>query len=113
MPEMLTAARAGFGLAYLMDDLVQADVAKGRLTRVLADWCPPFSGYHLYIQVGGSLRRRSPYSSTRCASRVNRGLELPARRLAKGESVVVAPDGQRSCAQRTCTSTAALTGGDA
>jgi DNA-binding transcriptional LysR family regulator len=27
---------------------VQADVAEGRLTRVLADWCPPFSGYHLY-----------------------------------------------------------------
>jgi DNA-binding transcriptional LysR family regulator len=20
----------------------------GRLIRVLADWCPPFSGYHLY-----------------------------------------------------------------
>jgi DNA-binding transcriptional LysR family regulator len=40
--------RAGFGLAYLIDDMVQADVAEGRLTRVLADWCPPFSGYHLY-----------------------------------------------------------------
>ena len=23
-------------------------IAKGRLKRVLADWCPPFSGYHLY-----------------------------------------------------------------
>jgi len=48
MLPMLNAARAGFGLAYLMDDLVQADVAEGRLTRVLADWCAPFSGYHLY-----------------------------------------------------------------
>jgi DNA-binding transcriptional LysR family regulator len=48
MPQMLAAARAGLGLAYLMDDLVQDDVAEGRLTRVLADWCPPFSGYHLY-----------------------------------------------------------------
>jgi DNA-binding transcriptional LysR family regulator len=35
-------------LAYLMDDVVQADVTKGRLIRVLADWCAPFSGYHLY-----------------------------------------------------------------
>jgi DNA-binding transcriptional LysR family regulator len=57
MPEMLTAARAGFGLACLMDDMVQADVAKGRLTRVLADWCPPFSGYHLYYP---SRRQPSP-----------------------------------------------------
>ena len=48
MNQILAAARAGFGLAYLFDDLVQADVAQGRLTRVLADWCPPFSGYHLY-----------------------------------------------------------------
>jgi DNA-binding transcriptional LysR family regulator len=28
--------------------VVQADLAAGRLTRVLEDWCPPFSGYHLY-----------------------------------------------------------------
>jgi DNA-binding transcriptional LysR family regulator len=25
-----------------------ANVAEGRLVRVLGDWCPPFSGYHLY-----------------------------------------------------------------
>ena len=24
------------------------DLATGVLVRVLADWCPPFSGYHLY-----------------------------------------------------------------
>jgi DNA-binding transcriptional LysR family regulator len=57
MLQMLTAARAGFGLAYLMDDLVKADVAEGRLTHVLADWCPPFSGYHLYYP---SRRQPSP-----------------------------------------------------
>jgi DNA-binding transcriptional LysR family regulator len=56
-PPMLNAARAGFGLAYLMDDLVQADVEEGRLTRVLADWCQPFSGYHLYYP---SRRQHSP-----------------------------------------------------
>jgi DNA-binding transcriptional LysR family regulator len=46
--QILAAARSGFGLAYLFDDMVQEDVEQGRLTRVLADWCPPFSGYHLY-----------------------------------------------------------------
>jgi DNA-binding transcriptional LysR family regulator len=46
--QMLDAALAGFGLAYVPDDLAQPLVAKGRLKRVLEDWCTPFSGYHLY-----------------------------------------------------------------
>jgi DNA-binding transcriptional LysR family regulator len=46
--QMLNAALAGFGLAYVPEDLAQPHIAKGRLLRVLADWCPPFSGYHLY-----------------------------------------------------------------
>jgi DNA-binding transcriptional LysR family regulator len=45
---MLMAARAGFGLAYLPEAEVRSDLESGRLIRVLADWCPPFSGYHLY-----------------------------------------------------------------
>jgi DNA-binding transcriptional LysR family regulator len=44
----LNAVLAGFGLAYLPEDQVLAYLADGRLIRVLADWCPPFSGYHLY-----------------------------------------------------------------
>ena len=44
----LNAALAGFGLAYLPEDQVQAHLTDGRLVRVLADWCPPFPGYHLY-----------------------------------------------------------------
>ncbi len=44
----LNAALAGFGLAYLPEDQVQAHLAAGRLIRVLADWCPPFPGYRLY-----------------------------------------------------------------
>ncbi len=44
----LNAALAGLGLAYLPEDVVQAHLATGRLVRVLADWCPPFSGCHLY-----------------------------------------------------------------
>jgi len=46
--QMLNAALAGFGLAYVPEGLAEPDLAKGRLKRVLAEWCPPFSGYHLY-----------------------------------------------------------------
>ena len=45
---LLNAALAGFGLAYLPEDLAQPHIAKGRLKQVLGDWCPPYSGYHLY-----------------------------------------------------------------
>jgi DNA-binding transcriptional LysR family regulator len=45
---ILTAATAGFGLAYLPEEQVKTHLADGRLLRVLGDWCPPFSGYHLY-----------------------------------------------------------------
>ena len=44
----LSAALAGLGLAYLPEDQVRTPIADGRLIRVLADWCPPFPGYHLY-----------------------------------------------------------------
>ncbi len=45
---ILRAALAGSGLAYLPEDRVQAHLNDGSLVRVLADWCPPFAGYHLY-----------------------------------------------------------------
>ena len=44
----IEAALAGCGLAYLPDDQVREHIAAGRLVRVLADWCPPYAGYHLY-----------------------------------------------------------------
>jgi len=50
--QMLTAALSGFGLAYVPEDLAQPHLAKGRLKRVLEDWCPPYSGYHLYYPSG-------------------------------------------------------------
>jgi DNA-binding transcriptional LysR family regulator len=46
--QLLNAALAGCGLAYVPEGLVEAHVAKGRLKRVLADWCPPYLGYHLF-----------------------------------------------------------------
>jgi DNA-binding transcriptional LysR family regulator len=46
--QMLNAALAGFGLAYVPEDLAQPHLAKGLLRGALEDWCPPYSGYHLY-----------------------------------------------------------------
>jgi DNA-binding transcriptional LysR family regulator len=42
------AALAGAGLAFVPEDRVREHIEEGRLIRVLADWCPPFSGFHLY-----------------------------------------------------------------
>lgn len=44
----MNAVLAGLGLAYLPEQQVTAHLADGRLVRVLADWCAPFPGYHLY-----------------------------------------------------------------
>lgn len=48
MPMILKAATDGFGLAFVLEDQAAPLIADGRLVRVLADWCPPFPGYHLY-----------------------------------------------------------------
>lgn len=45
---MVRAALDGLGLACVLEDLVADQLASGSLVRVLADWCPPFAGYHLY-----------------------------------------------------------------
>lgn len=46
--QMLNAALVGGGLTYVPEGLAEPYVTKRRLTRVLEDWCPPFSGYHLW-----------------------------------------------------------------
>jgi DNA-binding transcriptional LysR family regulator len=45
---IVRAALDGLGLACVLEDLAADHLASGRLVRVLADWCPPFAGYHLY-----------------------------------------------------------------
>lgn len=42
------AARSGFGIGFVHEDLVRDDLASGRLVELLSDWTPPFAGYHLY-----------------------------------------------------------------
>src|ERR671912_385566 len=46
--QVLDAALAGFGLAYMPEDLALPHIAKGRLRRVLGEWCPAWPGYPLY-----------------------------------------------------------------
>jgi DNA-binding transcriptional LysR family regulator len=55
--QMLNAALAGFGLAYVPEDLARPHLLKGRLNRVLEEWLPPYAGYHLYYP---SRRQHSP-----------------------------------------------------
>ena len=45
---IVRAALRGVGLGFVMESSVAEHVRRGKLTRVLEDWCPPFSGYHLY-----------------------------------------------------------------
>ena len=54
---LLQGALQGLGLAYLTEGHVQPYISRGELVRVLSDWCPPFSGYHLYYP---SRRQPSP-----------------------------------------------------
>ncbi len=54
---IVKAALAGMGLASLPSHIVETEIAKGRLKQVLADWCPPFPGYHLYYP---GRRQQSP-----------------------------------------------------
>ncbi|HHQ9780990.1 TPA: LysR substrate-binding domain-containing protein, partial [Pseudomonas aeruginosa] len=45
---MLQAALADVGIAFAIEEEVAEHLAAGRLERVLADWCAPFPGFHLY-----------------------------------------------------------------
>jgi len=57
-PQMLNAALAGLGVAYVAEDVAQPHIDDGTLVQVLDDWCPTFPGFHVY------------YTSRRQSSRV-------------------------------------------
>jgi DNA-binding transcriptional LysR family regulator len=44
----LASALDGLGIAYMPEDQALPGIKAHQLVRVLDDWCPPFSGYHLY-----------------------------------------------------------------
>ena len=56
LPAVLTAALAGFGLAYMPEAMIRPYVESGQLVEVLSHWRQTFERYHLY------------YSSRRLAS---------------------------------------------
>lgn len=43
------AALAGFGLAYMPEELARPHMKSGQLRAVLKDWCPTFPGLHIYF----------------------------------------------------------------
>lgn len=54
---ILRAALAGFGLAFVPEDMAEQQIAGAHLVRVLQDWCQRYPGYHLYYP---SRRQSSP-----------------------------------------------------
>ena len=56
-PHIVLAALDGLGIAFLPVEEFAPHIEEGRLVCVLQDWCPPFSGYHLYYP---SRRQHSP-----------------------------------------------------
>jgi len=56
-PLIVVAALDGLGIAFLPEEEISPHVEKGRLVRILEDWCPRFPGYHLYYP---SRRQPSP-----------------------------------------------------
>ncbi len=56
-PNIVDAALAGLGVAWLPEDEFAPHIEEGRLVQVLEDWCPPFPGYYLYYP---SRRQPSP-----------------------------------------------------
>jgi len=45
---MIRAAIDGVGLAFVSDERVATELARGEVIRVLDDWCQPFPGFFLY-----------------------------------------------------------------
>ncbi|HHW2079297.1 TPA: LysR family transcriptional regulator [Pseudomonas aeruginosa] len=47
-PNIVDAALAGLGIAWLPEEEFAPHIEEGRLLRVLENWCPLFPGYYLY-----------------------------------------------------------------
>ncbi|MCH5050782.1 LysR family transcriptional regulator [Pectobacterium aquaticum] len=48
LAERIDAAESGFGLSFIPEDMIQQQLASGKLIAILEEWCPIFPGYYLY-----------------------------------------------------------------
>lgn len=46
--QVLDGALEGLGVAHMPEPMVTEHLASGRLVEVLTEWCPPWTGYHIY-----------------------------------------------------------------
>lgn len=57
---VIEAAMEGHGICMVTEPDVADSIKDGSLRRVLADWCPPFEGFHLFYsgrrQVSSAMR---------------------------------------------------------
>ncbi len=81
-PNIVDAALAGLGIAWLPEEEFAPHIEEGRLLRVLENWCPPFPGYYLYYP---NRRQPSPaFSLVVDALRYTRPRERHHRRRVAG-----------------------------
>ena len=52
---MLRAALRGVGLVQHQNLVTRSHIAEGALVEVLASWCTPFAGFHLYAPTRAQL----------------------------------------------------------
>lgn len=46
--QIIKAVLDGYGLGFVPEGMAEELIAQGRLVRLLEDWTPPWSGYHIY-----------------------------------------------------------------
>lgn len=46
--QILRTAVDGYGIGFVPEGLAMPHISSGELVQVLADWCPYYTGYHLY-----------------------------------------------------------------
>jgi DNA-binding transcriptional LysR family regulator len=66
---LVAAALEGFGVLYILEDLVAAPMAGGQLVRLLEPWCEPFAGYHLYYPDRRGTTAFELFKDALCANR--------------------------------------------
>jgi DNA-binding transcriptional LysR family regulator len=80
---MVDAALDGTGLAFVFEAQVEELIAKGKLVRALADWCPAYPGFFLYYpsrrQLPAALRAFVDFARAPAPPQKKRGQEMTRR----------------------------------